>query len=165
MDLVQKERTIIKSILLIQYMLINNIFRNQKLLWELLDLLLQKNKYVLSLAGIFSPKIHNWKPRSMEIYYVPNITVIELKKENIIRKKSVVTQCLTFLLCNEYRNKITNLLLVTFKVTWDTDQLTHSQPTICAGAASLSSNNYRSNIYIFKFPKSKTGHCHAPATI
>ena len=31
-DLVQKERIIIKSILLIQYMLINNIFRNQKLL-------------------------------------------------------------------------------------------------------------------------------------
>lgn len=31
-DLVQKERTIIKSIFLIQYMLINNIFRNQKLL-------------------------------------------------------------------------------------------------------------------------------------
>ena len=53
----------------------------------------------------------------MEIYYLPNITVIELKKENTIRKKSVVTQCLTFLLCNEYRNKVKNLLPVTFKVT------------------------------------------------
>ena len=53
----------------------------------------------------------------MEIYYLPNITVRELKKENTIRKKSVVTQCLTFLLCNENRNKITNLLPVTFKVT------------------------------------------------
>ena len=109
----------------------------------------------MSLAELFSSKIHKWKPRSMEIYYLPNITVIELKKENTIRKKSVVTQCLTFLLCNEYRNKVKNLLPVTFKVTWDTDQLTHSQPSICAGVTSLSSNNYRSNIYFFNFQKAK----------
>lgn len=54
-----KERTIIKSIFLIQYMLINNIFRKPKItLRELLDLLLQKNNYALSLAEL-SPKIHN----------------------------------------------------------------------------------------------------------